>query len=190
MSCTASRRPRAPGSAWFTAYAQSGRALDFRGLRPRAAEGEKPRAAGAVEEQRPASLLESGAALPAVPRELDPEEILPSSPPAGVTPEPLRKSAKPASSAFPPELIESLAQRFEAPDSRNRWDRPLFTVVGFEEPLPLAEIRSALLENRAPPLHGLTDSISWPSLCVSRLRVQHKRRHRRSSSRNIRTFIW
>lgn len=100
--------------------------------------------------QRPASLLENGAALPAVPRELVPEEILASSPPADVTPEP-EKSAKPASSAFPPELLESLAQRFETPDSWNRWDRPLFTVVGFEEPLPLAEIRSALFENRAPP---------------------------------------
>lgn len=125
--------------------------------RPRAAEGEEPRVTGAVGEQRPASLLENGAALPALPRELEPEEILPSSPPVGVTPE-SEKSAKPASSAFPPELLESLAQRFEAPDSRNRWDRPLFTVVGFEEPLPLAEIRSALFENRAPPPHQSTQS--------------------------------
>lgn len=125
--------------------------------RPRAERGEKPRVAGAVGEQRPASLLANGAALPTVPRELDPEEILPSNPPAGVTPEP-EKSAKPASHAFPPELLESLAQRFEAPDSRNRWDRPLFTVVGFEEPLPLAEIRSALFENRAPPPHQSTQS--------------------------------
>lgn len=54
--------------------------------------------------------------------------------------------------------LEDLALRFEAPDSRNRWDRPLFTVVGLEEPLPLAEIQAALFENRAPPPHQSTQS--------------------------------
>lgn len=59
---------------------------------------------------------------------------------------------------YPPELLDALALRFEAPDSRNRWDRPLFTLVGLEEPLPLAEIRAALFENRAPPPHQSTQS--------------------------------
>ncbi|CAH6790649.1 Kti12 [Phodopus roborovskii] len=109
------------------------------------------------EEQRAASPFANGAVLPAFSREPDPEEILPLNLPAVGTLEP-EKSAEPAPSAFPPELLESLSQRFEAPDSRNRWDRPLFTVVGLEEPLPLAEIGSALFENRAPPPHQSTQS--------------------------------
>ncbi|XP_069644848.1 protein KTI12 homolog [Haliaeetus albicilla] len=46
---------------------------------------------------------------------------------------------------------------FEAPDPRNRWDRPLFTVGG-EEPLPLAAIRAALFESAPPPPHRATRS--------------------------------
>lgn len=46
---------------------------------------------------------------------------------------------------------------FEAPDPRNRWDRPLFTVHG-EEPLPLADIRAALFESAPPPPHRATRS--------------------------------
>lgn len=122
--------------------------------RPSAGEGETPQATEAVEEPRVISPVANG--VPAVvPGQLDPEEILPSGPPPVVTPE-SEKCAE--SGAFPPELLESLAQRFEAPDSRNRWDRPLFTVVGLEEPLPLAEIRAALFENRAPPPHQSTQS--------------------------------
>ncbi|XP_029417129.1 protein KTI12 homolog [Nannospalax galili] len=86
------------------------------------------------------------------------EDIRTSEPPAPVPPE-SEKPANPVSGGFfPPELVESLALRFEAPDPRNRWDRPLFTVVGLEEPLPLAEIRAALFENRAPPPHQSTQS--------------------------------
>uniref|UniRef100_A0A5F8GYA6 Protein KTI12 homolog n=1 Tax=Monodelphis domestica TaxID=13616 RepID=A0A5F8GYA6_MONDO len=59
---------------------------------------------------------------------------------------------------FPPELLDALAQRFEAPDSRNRWDRPLFTVVGLEDPLPLAQIRAALFESPVPAPHQATQS--------------------------------
>ncbi|XP_065513171.1 protein KTI12 homolog [Caloenas nicobarica] len=44
---------------------------------------------------------------------------------------------------------------FEAPDPRNRWDRPLFTAHG-EEPLPLADIRAALFESAPPPPHRAT----------------------------------
>ncbi|XP_074077552.1 protein KTI12 homolog [Macrotis lagotis] len=59
---------------------------------------------------------------------------------------------------FPPDLLDALAQRFEAPDSRNRWDRPLFTVVGLEEPLPLAQIRAALFESQVPAPHQATQA--------------------------------
>ncbi|XP_071606266.1 protein KTI12 homolog [Heliangelus exortis] len=44
---------------------------------------------------------------------------------------------------------------FEAPDPRNRWDHPLFTVHG-EEPLPLSDIRAALFESAPPPPHRAT----------------------------------
>lgn len=56
------------------------------------------------------------------------------------------------------ELGESQVLRFEPPDPRRRWDRPLFTVLGPEEPLPLAEIRAALFEDPAPPPHQSTQS--------------------------------
>nr|XP_006126473.1 protein KTI12 homolog [Pelodiscus sinensis] len=46
---------------------------------------------------------------------------------------------------------------FETPDSRNRWDRPLFTVHG-QEPLPLAEIYAALFESKPPPPNQSTRS--------------------------------
>ncbi len=40
--------------------------------------------------------------------------------------------------------------RFEPPDSRNRWDSPLFTVFP-ENNLPLDEIHAALYARKAPP---------------------------------------
>ncbi|XP_072199885.1 protein KTI12 homolog [Excalfactoria chinensis] len=46
---------------------------------------------------------------------------------------------------------------FEAPDPRNRWDRPLFAVRG-EEPLPLADIRAAIFDSAPPPPHRATRS--------------------------------
>ncbi|XP_044529386.1 protein KTI12 homolog [Gracilinanus agilis] len=73
------------------------------------------------------------------------------------TTEPGSQEAAPDPS-FPPELLDALAQRFEAPDSRNRWDRPLFTVVGLEDPLPLAQIRAALFESQVPAPHQATQS--------------------------------
>ncbi|KAG8518932.1 Protein KTI12 [Galemys pyrenaicus] len=100
----------------------------------------------------------NGSAQANIPKELETEETRAPDPPALVTPE-LAESSKHTSSAFyPPELLEALMLRFEAPDSRNRWDRPLFTLVGLQEPLPLAEIRAALFENQAPPPHQSTQS--------------------------------
>ncbi|XP_048351735.1 protein KTI12 homolog [Sphaerodactylus townsendi] len=47
----------------------------------------------------------------------------------------------------------------EAPDSRNRWDWPLFTAPEDpSEPLPLPEIRAALFERRPPPPNQSTRS--------------------------------
>ncbi|MXQ98626.1 hypothetical protein E5288_WYG021743 [Bos mutus] len=127
--------------------------------RPRAEEGGRPLAVGTHvlgEPQAVASLVNRRAQAE-VPTESE-KEIRAADLPALVASE-SEKSAEHVSGAFyPPELLEALALRFEAPDSRNRWDRPLFTLVGLEEPLPLAEIRAALFENRAPPPHQSTQS--------------------------------
>ncbi|XP_037354850.1 protein KTI12 homolog [Talpa occidentalis] len=127
---------------------------------PRSEKGGRIQAAGVcvLGEPQAVDSAVNGSAQASVPTELEPEEAGAPDPPALVPPE-LEKSSKHVSSAlYPPELLEALMLRFEAPDSRNRWDRPLFTLVGLEEPLPLAEIRAALFENQAPPAHQSTQS--------------------------------
>ncbi|XP_055948002.1 protein KTI12 homolog [Argiope bruennichi] len=47
-------------------------------------------------------------------------------------------------------IFDALVQRFEAPDSRNRWDSPLF-IIHKDEELPLKNIEEALYEKKAPP---------------------------------------
>lgn len=128
--------------------------------RPHAEEGGSHLAAGAsvLREPQAVQSVVDGRAQGDAPKELEREETSAPDLPALVTPE-FEKSANHVSSAFyPPELLEALTLRFEAPDSRNRWDRPLFTLVGLEEPLPLADIKAALFENRAPPPHQSTQS--------------------------------
>ncbi|XP_028368220.2 protein KTI12 homolog [Phyllostomus discolor] len=128
--------------------------------RPRTEEGGRPLAAdtGFLRESGAVDSIVNGRAQAQVFKEMEREETRAPDLAALVTPD-FEKSAKHMSSAFyPAELLEALMLRFEAPDSRNRWDRPLFTLVGLEEPLPLAEIRAALFENRAPPPHQSTQS--------------------------------
>lgn len=48
------------------------------------------------------------------------------------------------------DIFSSLVQRFEAPDAKNRWDRPLFTVQDKEQ-LPLDHISKAILQPAPPP---------------------------------------
>ncbi|KAE8617062.1 hypothetical protein XENTR_v10008972 [Xenopus tropicalis] len=48
------------------------------------------------------------------------------------------------------EIFDALVQRFEFPDSRNRWDSPLFTVHK-DEKLPLEQICNAIFHRKAPP---------------------------------------
>lgn len=127
---------------------------------PRAEEGGRPLTVDTPVLKEPQALdsVVNGRAQADLSKELEREETTVPDLPAFVTPE-FEKSAKHVPSAFyPTELLEALTLRFEAPDSRNRWDRPLFTLVGLEEPLPLAEIRAALFENRAPPPHQSTQS--------------------------------
>lgn len=46
--------------------------------------------------------------------------------------------------------FDGLVMRFEPPDSRNRWDSPLF-IVHLDEQLPFEQIYEALFINKAPP---------------------------------------
>ncbi|XP_042853087.1 protein KTI12 homolog [Panthera tigris] len=141
-------------------------AVDHRGLnlsvswRPRTEERGRPLAVGTpvLREPQAVDSVASGRTQAVVPKELEPEETGVPDLPAPVTSEFDTCGKRMVSTFYSPELMEALTLRFEAPDSRNRWDRPLFTLVGLEEPLPLAEIRAALFENQAPPPHQSTQS--------------------------------
>ncbi|XP_052008652.1 protein KTI12 homolog [Xyrauchen texanus] len=53
-------------------------------------------------------------------------------------------------SQYTQEILDGLVLRFEAPDSRNRWDSPLFTIQK-EDTLPYEAICDALFKRKAPP---------------------------------------
>nr|CAG4641049.1 EOG090X0A11 [Eulimnadia texana] len=61
------------------------------------------------------------------------------------------------------ETLDALVMRYEAPDSRNRWDSPLFTVQASDETLPLESINAALFERKAPPPNHSTQSLPLSS---------------------------
>lgn len=48
------------------------------------------------------------------------------------------------------ETFDALTMRFEPPDSRNRWDSPLFTVLSGNK-VPVDQVHSVLFEKKAPP---------------------------------------
>ncbi|XP_059802126.1 protein KTI12 homolog [Hypanus sabinus] len=47
-------------------------------------------------------------------------------------------------------IFDALVMRFEAPDSRNRWDSPLFTIQK-DDTLPFEAISNAIFHRKAPP---------------------------------------
>ncbi|KAM9854960.1 protein KTI12 homolog [Aulostomus maculatus] len=55
------------------------------------------------------------------------------------------------------DIFDALVLRFEAPDSRNRWDSPLFTVLR-DDTLPFELISDALFKRKAPPPNQSTQS--------------------------------
>ncbi|CAI9580632.1 unnamed protein product [Staurois parvus] len=63
------------------------------------------------------------------------------------------------------DIFDALVQRFEAPDSRNRWDCPLFTVQKDDE-LPLEQICNAIFHRKAPPPNQSTQTVSNTSLLL------------------------
>ncbi|MGH0168564.1 UNVERIFIED_CONTAM: hypothetical protein FKN15_054727 [Acipenser sinensis] len=55
------------------------------------------------------------------------------------------------------QILDALVMRFEAPDSRNRWDSPLFTIQK-EDTLPFEAISDAIFHRKAPPPNQSTQS--------------------------------
>ncbi|XP_061898524.1 protein KTI12 homolog [Entelurus aequoreus] len=55
------------------------------------------------------------------------------------------------------ELLKALVLRFEAPDSRNRWDSPLFTVLQ-DDTLQFEAVADAIFKRKAPPPNQSTQS--------------------------------
>ena len=66
-------------------------------------------------------------------------------------------SARGPSDRYTDEILEGLCMRFEPPDSKNRWDSPLFTIYP-DDPLPSQEIVDALLKRKPPPPNQSTQS--------------------------------
>jgi len=57
---------------------------------------------------------------------------------------------RPEHEQYTPDVLTELVQRFEPPQSNNRWDSPLF-VVKSGEALPFEDIYNALFLRKAPP---------------------------------------
>ncbi|KAJ0069487.1 hypothetical protein NL108_008275, partial [Boleophthalmus pectinirostris] len=66
-------------------------------------------------------------------------------------------SERDVSERYSQEIFDALILRFEDPDSRNRWDSPLFTVHQ-DDQLPFEAISDALLKRKAPPPNQSTQN--------------------------------
>eukprot|EP00124_Ichthyophonus_hoferi_P001687 Ihof_evm6s95 gene=Ihof_evmTU6s95 len=74
----------------------------------------------------------------------------------GVNKERIRQfnASRPPSDQYNNDVLEELLMRFEEPDSRNRWDKPLFLVTP-DDSLPLVAIETALYDKKpAPPTYA------------------------------------
>lgn len=69
----------------------------------------------------------------------------------------LWNSSRDAAERYNQDIFDALVQRFEAPDSRNRWDSPLFTILK-DDTLPFEAISDALFKRKAPPPNQSTQS--------------------------------
>lgn len=58
--------------------------------------------------------------------------------------------ARPEDEKYTKEIFDALVMRFEPPDSRSRWDSPLF-VVQPDDVLPCKQIIDALIHRKPPP---------------------------------------
>ncbi|XP_076588898.1 protein KTI12 homolog [Chaetodon auriga] len=66
-------------------------------------------------------------------------------------------TSRDAAEQYNQDIFDALVLRFEAPDSRNRWDSPLFTVLK-DDPVPYEAISDALFKRKAPPPNQSTQS--------------------------------
>nr|CAG4634940.1 EOG090X0A11 [Alona affinis] len=66
------------------------------------------------------------------------------------------------SSQYSREVFDALIMRYEAPEGRNRWDSPLFTIQ-LEDELPFKAIAGALYESKAPTPNQSTQSLPLTS---------------------------
>ncbi|XP_041853256.1 protein KTI12 homolog [Melanotaenia boesemani] len=62
-----------------------------------------------------------------------------------------------AAEQYSQDIFDALVQRFEAPDSRNRWDSPLFTILK-DDTLPFEALSDAIFKRKAPPPNQSTQS--------------------------------
>lgn len=65
--------------------------------------------------------------------------------------------SRPIEERYNGENFAGLVQRFEAPDSRNRWDNPLFVLYP-ADPLPGDDLIGALLHRKPPPPNQSTQA--------------------------------
>nr|XP_040019551.1 protein KTI12 homolog [Gasterosteus aculeatus aculeatus] len=66
-------------------------------------------------------------------------------------------ASRDAAERYNQDIFDALVLRFEAPDSRNRWDSPLFTILK-DDALPYEDISDALFKRKAPPPNQSTQS--------------------------------
>ncbi|KAM8890836.1 protein KTI12 homolog [Spinachia spinachia] len=66
-------------------------------------------------------------------------------------------ASRDAAEQYNQDIFDALVLRFEAPDSRNRWDSPLFTILK-DDKLPYEDISDALFKRKAPPPNQSTQS--------------------------------
>ncbi|KAI9256643.1 chromatin associated protein KTI12, partial [Phascolomyces articulosus] len=56
-----------------------------------------------------------------------------------------------SAAAYDPTVFDELVTRYEEPDSKNRWDSPLFTVIYDDESAPGDKIWDAVILRKPPP---------------------------------------
>lgn len=65
--------------------------------------------------------------------------------------------ARQPSECYSSRVLDALVMRFETPDSRNRWDQPLFVLYP-DDPLPCEDITAALFHRKPPPPNQSTQT--------------------------------
>jgi protein KTI12 len=77
----------------------------------------------------------------------------------------LQRRRENSTSSYPDDVLEALLLRYEPPDERNRWDRPLFRIDVRPPHLrkQQAEIAGKLLHHSLYNMHNLSEAIAQPA---------------------------